>query len=85
MRSGRQLDGMVLMAIGMALAVGCLSADEGQPAPRAAEAVRAPDGSLRRPFLGGAFVTYNAQMPIEIEQAIAGETPDHPVVVWAGD
>jgi len=46
--------------------------------------LRAPDGSLRRPFLGGAFVTYNQEMPVDIDQAIAGEPTDHPVVVWAG-
>jgi hypothetical protein len=55
-----------------------------QARPQTAAVVRAPDGSLRVPFLGGAFVTRNREMPIEIQQAIAGLPPDHPVVVWAG-
>ncbi len=46
---------------------------------------RYPDGSVRIPFLGGAFVTKNGEMPVEVEQAIAGEPTDHPVVVLAGD
>jgi len=46
---------------------------------------RYPDGSVRIPFLGGAFVTKNHEMPVEVEQAIVGEPTDHPVVVWAGD
>jgi hypothetical protein len=89
MRSRRQLEAMRLLAISavgaVALSTGCFSGDEGVEAPRAAQAVRAPDGSLRRPFLGGAFVTWNGEMPIEVDQAIAGEVPDRPVVVWAGN
>jgi|HubBroStandDraft_6_1064221.scaffolds.fasta_scaffold533459_2 hypothetical protein len=57
--------------------------DEPAPRERAATAVRAPDGSLRVPFLGGAFVTKSPAMPVEMEQAIAGEVPDRPVVVMA--
>ena len=53
--------------------------------PPRSTAVRAPDGSIRVPFLGGAFVTRNRAMPPDVEQAIAGEPTDHPVVVWAGD
>jgi hypothetical protein len=52
--------------------------------PLARKVVRAPDGSLRVPFLGGAFVTYNREMPVEVEQAIAGIPTDRPVIVWAG-
>jgi hypothetical protein len=48
-------------------------------------AVRAPDGTVRVPFLGGAFMTRNREMPIEMEQAIAGEPTDHPVVVLMAD
>jgi hypothetical protein len=40
--------------------------------------------AIRRPFLRGAFVTYNTEMPIEIDQAIAGRKTDRPVIVWAG-
>jgi hypothetical protein len=50
----------------------------------AASAVVAKDGSIRLPFLRGAFVTYNRVMPIEVEQAIAGVPTKRPVVVWAG-
>jgi hypothetical protein len=52
---------------------------------RHSQTVRGADGELRRAFLGGAFVTRNTEMPVEIDQAIAGEVTDHPVVVWAGD
>ena len=76
---------MAISAVSAGLAAGCLGGDDSVEAPRAAQAVRAPDGSLRRPFLGGAFVTWNGEMPTEMDQAIAGEVPDHPVVVWAGD
>ena len=67
------------------------SADETAPAQgggaasMARKVVTAPDGSLRVPYLGGAFVTYNREMPIEVEQAIAGIPTDRPVIVWAGD
>ncbi len=69
-----------------ALAIlGCVGAadDSSAPSDRAAKAVRAPDGSLRVPFLGGAFATKAPAMPVEMEQAIAGEVPDRPVVVMA--
>jgi hypothetical protein len=76
------------MLMGMGCAGGAESTPESTgastPAERGSQALRAPDGSLRRPFLGGAFVTWNRAMPIEIDQAIAGETPDHAVLVWAG-
>jgi hypothetical protein len=85
MRSTRKRETMLLLAISAALATGCLSGDDSTELPRTAQAVRAPDGSLRRPFLGGAFVTWNGEMPIDIDQAIAGEVTDHPVVVWAGN
>jgi hypothetical protein len=42
------------------------------------------DGSLRRAFLGGHFVTFAKEFPVELDQVLAGETPDHSVVVWAG-
>src|SRR5262245_29292165 len=58
-------------------------ADEPDVVP-AEKLTRAADGSLRRSFLGGAFVTWNKSMPIEVDQAIAGERPRRPVVVWAG-
>ena len=50
-----------------------------------AVAEHAADGSVRLPYLGGAFVTRGPEMPIEVEQAIAGRRTDRPVVVWAGD
>ena len=40
--------------------------------------------SARVPFLGGAFVTWADSMPVEVEQAVAGQRTDRPVVVWAG-
>jgi hypothetical protein len=82
--------GAATIACAAALAsAGCGDTDDKseideQARPRLSAVVRAPDGSLRVPFLGGAFVTRNREMPIEIEQAIAGLRPDHPVVVWAG-
>ena len=72
------------------LAMGCIGGADAPPGEQSAgergspTTIRAPDGSLRRPFLGGAFVTYNHETPIDIDQAIAGEPTDHPVVVWAG-
>jgi hypothetical protein len=36
------------------------------------------------PFLGGAFVTWAESMPVEVEQAVAGQRTDRPVLVWAG-
>ena len=57
---------------------------QGSAVPLARKVVRAADGSLRVPYLGGAFVTYNREMPIEVEQAIAGIPTDRPVIVWAG-
>ena len=53
-------------------------------APLARRVLRADDGSLRVPYLGGAFVTRSAEMPIEVEQAIAGVPTNRPVIVWAG-
>jgi hypothetical protein len=85
MRAMRRREGMLLLSIAGVLATGCVGGGESEPVEQAAQMTRAPDGSLRRPFLGGAFVTWNEEMPIEIDQAIAGEIPDHPVVVWAGD
>ena len=70
--------------------MGCIGGADAPPDQQgagergSANTARAPDGSLRRPFLGGAFVTYNQEMPVDIDQAIAGEPTDHPVVVWAG-
>jgi len=61
------------------------TAQGGGAANVARKVVTAPDGSLRVPYLGGAFVTYNREMPIEVEQAIAGLPTDRPVIVWAGD
>lgn len=40
--------------------------------------------AVRRPFLGGAFVTWAQEMPVEVDQAIEGRPTDRPVVVWAG-
>ena len=60
-------------------------ADGDEAANVARKVVTAADGSLRVPYLGGAFVTYNREMPIEVEQAIAGIPTDRPVIVWAGD
>jgi hypothetical protein len=45
---------------------------------------RAADGSLRVRFAGGELATWNDEMPHEIEQVAAGQRPDRPVVVWAG-
>ena len=84
------LPGVLLVLCAGALAMGCIGGADAPPdqqgagEPASANTVRAPDGSLRRPFLGGAFVTYNQEMPVDIDQAIAGEPTDHPVVVWAG-
>jgi hypothetical protein len=70
-----------LLAVAVA---GCVG-DPGDVQEREGRAVRAPDGSVHVPFLGGAFVTHNREMPVEVEQAIAGEPTDHPVVVWMAD
>lgn len=69
-----------------AAAGGCIAepGESGEAVDRAGVERRAPDGSIRRPFFGGAFVTYAPEMPIELDQAIAGQRPDRPVVVWAG-
>ena len=63
----------------------CGSADSEPASAREPASVKAPDGSLRVPFLGGAFVTWSPEMPVDVAQAIAGEPTDHVVVVWAGD
>ena len=85
--------GLVVFA---ALSVGaCGGAPDGVPSESsngtddadvipAQKLTRAADGSLRRAFIGGAFVTWNSSMPIEIDQAIAGEPTRRQVVVWAG-
>lgn len=52
--------------------------------PVRSEARQARDGSLRIPFLGGEFATWNSTFPPELEQAARGEKPDKPVIVWAG-
>jgi hypothetical protein len=68
-----------------------LAACGGVALPGDSVAARWSDGSLRREFLGGHFVTWNRAFPAEVEQVIAGETPARPVVVratpgvlWAG-
>jgi hypothetical protein len=81
--------GLVAVAAAGMLVAACVGnpgddAADDEPAALPA-AVRAPDGTLRVPYLGGAFVTKNREMPIEVQQAIAGEPTDHPVVVWVGD
>jgi len=43
------------------------------------------DGSLRIPFAGGSFATWNKEMPKELIEAAGGRTPERPVVVWAGN
>lgn len=80
--------GAAMVAMGCGGVDGANGAEENAPAdPQAKEVERAPDGSIRRPFLGGAFVTYNHEMPVDIDQLLAGEPTDHPVVVfvWAGE
>jgi hypothetical protein len=52
------------------------------PGARSAPAARR---EVRVPYLGGAFVTYSGEMPIDVHQAIAGQKTDHPVIVWAGN
>jgi hypothetical protein len=42
------------------------------------------DGSLRVPFGGGSFATWNTEMPAELIDAVGGKTPKRSVVVWAG-
>jgi hypothetical protein len=70
-----------LLAVAMAACVG----DPGDVQQRRERPVQVSDGSVRLPFLGGAFVTHNREMPVEVEQAVAGEPTDHPVVVWMAD
>lgn len=74
---------MAFLAVLGLLGCGGDAGDTSAPAEGAAKTVRAPDGSLRLPFLGGAFVTKSPAMPVEVQQAIAGEVPDRPVVVMA--
>ena len=71
--SGADVDGDV----GSPPLDGVTSATDMAPPPPASREVR-------RPFLGGYFVTYSGAMPREVDQAIAGVRPDRPVVVWAG-
>ena len=58
------------------------------PAPAspmgASHGASASRSTQRVPFLGGAFVTWNEALPIEVHQAVAGAPTDRPVIVWAG-
>ncbi len=77
----------LLAAAAAGLVMGCVGSTDGGSDDAPGDppvARRYPDGSVRVPFLGGAFVTKNREMPVDIEQAITGEPTDHPVVVWAG-
>lgn len=87
-----------LLPLAIALtSFGCAGTDssEGRPAntpsafatggDHAKAVVRAGDGSVRVPFLGGSFVTYNTDMPVEVEEAVQGKRTTRPVVVWAGN
>lgn len=56
--------------------------DTGREGTTELETARQPVSRL--PFLGGAFVTWSGEMPVEVEQAAAGLPTDRPVVVWAG-
>ncbi len=73
----------LLLLPALAYLASCGGADPDPAGAREPAVVKAADGSLRVPFLGGAFVTHNREMPADMAQAVAGEPTDHPVVVMA--
>jgi hypothetical protein len=76
----------------IAMVLSCAAAppdDSTEAAPGEADVQDPAAASARRevrvPYLGGAFVTYSGDMPVDVHQAIAGQRTDHTVIVWAGE